>query len=222
MSNETTRGSVWGKNVVMLGLGMLFALMATPALATPLDFNLKPYPDIFASGINFTYDTGYKTFEGDGFIDTYKYDAATYDHPVDLSSLQSYSFIIKGTLDSFFNLSSGFLQISGTRPDVTPGTDTPITLTGALTAMWHGAGVSPLTFQFDADGGNLLGEFSNGKGGVIISGFDFDGLISQDGLTADVGLVAAAVPEPGTVSLFLLGSAGLAFLRRRQMTRKSS
>ncbi len=204
------------KRVVVVFAGVLIALVGVggSAQGTLIDLMLKDQPDISVGFMDVMYDAGNALLVADG-------DAFTLDDgsgPVGIDS--GTTSITAGVSDSG-TLSGGTVTVNGTIPSL--GFNSGTLLTGDLTQLGFATnGADLLEFAFNVTGGDAAGLYGNTPAGIILGfgGFsgsfedDFDNTGGTPGMgfaTADIGLIA---PEPATLGLLLLGSAGM--IRRRR------
>ena len=201
---------------------LLLILMVVPAQAIPLNLLLVDFPHITSGFIDVTYDAGTEQFVASGFALT----LADGSGPPEIISFTSPNYNITSKIDALGIAISGTLTITGTVGSFMSGT----LLTGDLFAFgFRPEGGDPLEFLFDVTGGDLAPSFGPIVG-TILGGTNFGGSFAAnfDNLINGIpgtGLGVnntAPIPEPGTLSLMLLGSgAFLAFLRKRRTTKIS-
>lgn len=204
---------------VLLGMGLLAALAARSAQAAPLGLTLIDKPDIVSAFIDVTYDATSDTLTASGF-------ALAIDVPPP-TPIVGGTFDLLATIDDTGALISGSLTVGGA---VLGGG--PMLLTGVLNSFGFPSGPGdPFEFLFNVTGGDLAGLFGGigSLNGVILSGTgfpgdftgDFDNLIAGIPGTGTGMADIAPVPEPATITLFLLGAitllAGGHWRRRKQL-----
>lgn len=214
------------------GLKALLAVsllaLGAPVQAFPnmgLFLELRDSPDLGASAINVDYDSGTGALSASGSASNLRLNGV--DHDIDAvggGSATLGTFMLTATINSATGeATSGSLTIGGEIPSLSLSGPT-LLFSNALTGFGSGpAGTDRLDFLF----GNLTGDAAQyfggatGAAGVILAdaGFlggtpaQFQSDFGSGGLAvADTGI--AAVPEPGTLGLMLVGS-WLFFPRKR-------
>ena len=193
-------------NRILMGIGLplVFAalvLVAGEGRAAPL--NLTPTTPNIGSPVqvDVAYNAGTQTFAAFG-------GASAFDDGVLTSPIAGGVLNIAAAVDNAGNASGGSLTINGTVAAL--GFNSGTLLTGTLSAFGFGI-AGPLEFLFNVTGGDAAGLYG-ATAGVILSNTGFAGGFASSfgtggsfSASGDTFAVATAVPEPSSLSLFLLG-----------------
>jgi hypothetical protein len=212
-SDVTESLSSTTKRLIVYAAFLAAAVVARPAAATPLTTSMTTYPDITSSFISVNYDATADLFKADGFVSSYTDSHATTDYAY------SYLFNITAAIAQDGSFSSGSLDLVNSQDP------SDHLLTGRLIALGYARNDPTMQFLFDQTSGSLATVF----GPQAFVYLDFSGFQNaSDGFGADFGnygdamsdtQAPAAVPEPSTVSLLLVGAGALLLARRRSSTR---
>jgi hypothetical protein len=189
--------------------------MGTEAHAALLGLTSQP-PDITAGFTLVSYDATTDVFTATGFATNLDLDGdAPPDYNITGSNTQ---FDIIATVNSSGVASAGTLVIQGKVSEVSATSGT--LLTGTLSQFGYStvAGGEIFEFVFAVTGGDLASSFGP-SAGVILDANDtgFGGNFTSDFSNNGFGTSDTfPIPEPATVSLLLLGGAGVACRRIRR------
>ena len=218
----------------LLVICLFLVVLSQPLHAAPLNLGLRHDPDIMSSYLDINYYAGTGDFIVDGFATPFVYDYALpgvniYYSNFDMGSPGTYS--ITASIDNSGNLNSGSLAINGYIDDAGGSAYGPgLLLSGNMTdfGFWYDA-QNPtgtiLEFEFEVTGGALADVYGgvSALGGALIynSGFtgsfasDFNNNFGMPGFGLGDGYAdTAALPEPASIGLLLMGLMA-ARLRRR-------
>lgn len=202
---------------------LVAGLHANPALSFP-DLNLTPgTPNIESSFVTVDYvgNSINGTLTASGFPNRLTPPGSP------AGNIAGGSFDINASLSPNFQFATGTLAISGTIASQGFNSGTLLTgsLVSSLVTQTFGAGTNdPLEFLFNVTGGDAAPLFGGigGTAGVILSQSGYTGSFGANFTSgpfqalADTFGVQAAVPEPATLTMFLLGLLGLGVLRLRR------
>ncbi len=221
------------KKSIFLGIVFLTLIgVGQTVTGSPIDLVLLPNPDITAEFIDVSYNSSTGVFSASGYASKLKYNPA--GDWVDIYNNESKttggSFNMDAVIASDGTITSGTLAIAGYIEDLfgdSYGTGTLLAGDLINSVGYQGGGGDPLEFQFNVTTSPLAGLYGGvgNNGGVILflndsfGGFggsfasSFNNNMGIPGMgfgTSDTGV---EVPEPGTLSLLVLG---LVALRKRR------
>ena len=197
-------------------------LLSPAAQATPLGLILQPAPDIMSGWIGVTYDATTQEFVASGIPFEFEYDSGV--SPALITGSGGFgSYLINATIDNSGNASSGELTIEGYVPDLDLGFEqSGLLLQGDLFAFGYpepADGGDTLEFLFNVTDGDLASYYLPNMAAVMLTFTGFNYTFTEDFQNdgwegvSNAG-TAVPVPEPATLTLILLGGAGLCAVRR--------
>ncbi|MFC1814687.1 PEP-CTERM sorting domain-containing protein [Thermodesulfobacteriota bacterium] len=240
---KSMNGSKSVKRSGMFGILAIAALLvifaAGPAQAAPLGLQIS-YPDIFTQSINVEYFAEANELRISGWALTFQESADSpqlyLDNYYGAFNISAYIFA-SGQID---NTKANTLTITGSINSL--GYTSGVLLTGNLTAFGFedpdGTQTSNsyndiFEFEFAVTGGDLQGIYGPVANVVLDATFptadrfdgifdgDFNNFASPGQGVSDTGAGVSPVPEPATLTLMLIGGAGLFAARRRRRAKNS-
>jgi|SRR6185369_17050913 len=195
---------------------LLLGAMNQPSYA----LQLHSYPDFKVGSVQVDYlaNNSSNNFSALGVAEKFKYGSGSLDiiDPLPVNSF----FDLFATISSTGSLAGGTLSLYqdlDSSNSYTTGDN--LYLSGNLTGLVATLTDPVLNFLFTPTGGTYVSAYGS-VGGIILGASGFDtavgGFGDPFGTTSGSADVGTPVPEPATVSLFLLGAGGLCLLRRRK------